>query len=155
MEGTLVVQEKRKTIDKFRDWYKQKVIDSELAVKFEKIIDSRTQVLKKKNDFLEKVLPSIVARIPDVAFLAPLIPVLSKVGKFKYDLEEAMIIKAKRFVENVFIGVDGSCLEVTPPTINFEGLDEDVETIVAGIQNGTSGEEILDEEYTEGFGRKK
>lgn len=146
MEGTLVLQEKRSVVNKFRDWYKQKVVDSGLSQKFEKIIDTRCKVLKKKNDILEKVLPSIVAKIPEVEFLAPLIPAISRIGKFTYELEEKIIISAKRFFENIFVGTEGKGEGIDLPEANTDGLDDDVDTIATGIQGQFGGNKTKDSE---------
>ena len=124
MEGTLVVKEERGVIDKFRSWYKEKIVDTGVSPVSEKIF-------VKSIEFFEKAQASYTNGAAVVlAIFAPealgLVPCFKRFQKCSYDAVKSIGLKAKRAMEGTFVGVDGSCKDVVIPEISFEQVLNDV-----------------------------
>ena len=75
MEGTIVVQEKRNVVDKFKSWYKEKMIDSGHSAKMEEgiadAIDLGADMFMLHCVIASSVI-TIVAAIPSSGLSVPL-----------------------------------------------------------------------------------
>ena len=149
--GTLVVNEDRKTIDKFRDWYKKKVVDSGISGMYEKGLNFTMKIQKGVNDVAGQVLPSVLAFVPEASFMAPIIPAITKVGNMVCDLEEKAVIGTKRFVEASFLGVDGSSKEVILPSVDLGKLGEGISNVTKDVMDAVNnvGKEEINENVLE------
>lgn len=134
MEGTLVVQEERKTIDRFRDWYQQKVVDTHYAENFENWYAKKVEINKSLGEFKEVVCITVLSFFPEVSFMIPFIKPLREFGDKVSDVELALVVGGKRFIEGKFLDVDGSSKDVEIPDFNIEEIANDA----AGLLNQTT-----------------
>lgn len=134
MEGTLVVKEERGVINKFQNWYREKMIETNKAQEFEDKFVKTVDFISKAEEIKDKVGAVVIAFIPEVKFLAPLIPTMTKVKKKMYELEKNLVIKAKRGIEAKFIGVDGTNKDVVIPDMNVNDVVKNVETSIGDIK---------------------
>lgn len=133
MEGTLVVQEERGTINKFRNWYKEKIIDTGKSQNFEKTIDKNIDKFMKIECGKDNVVKIILPFIPYGNLVAPLIPTFQKIKGGIANIYKNSIIKSKRFIEAKFIGVNGENKEVILPSFNTEQLGNDIKESIRDV----------------------
>lgn len=138
MEGTLVVKEERGVVSKFQNWYKEKMIDTNNAQVFEEKFTKAMDFVSKSESVKDKIGAVVIGFIPEVKFLAPLIPALSTIKSKMFELEKNLVIKAKRGIEAKFIGVDGTNKDVVIPDINVNEIVKDVEVSADTIKNFVS-----------------
>lgn len=138
MEGTLVVKEERGVVNKFQNWYKEKMIDTNKAQEFESKFTKTVDFVSKAEEVKDKIGTVVIGFIPEVKFLAPLIPALTKIKTKMFELEKNLVIKAKRGIEAKFIGVDGTNQDVVIPEMNVNEIVKDVEVSAETIKNFAS-----------------
>lgn len=134
MEGTLVVNEERNVIEKFQGWYKEKMIDTGFSQKAEKYFVKTIDYSSQATEAMAGIGAVVVGFIPEVQFLAPLLPGIAKVRTKLYDFGKNATIKAKRVFEAGFIGADGSNEEVVIPDFDLDKTIDDVKDGAATIK---------------------
>ena len=112
MDGTLVVKENRNVINKFRDWYKEKIIETNKAQQFEDKFVKTVDFISKTQEIKSKIATTIIAFIPETKELASLVPKLVEIQKKITELGKNLVINSKRTFEAVFIGADGTNKDV-------------------------------------------
>lgn len=140
MEGTLVLQEQRNVVDNFRNWYKEKLVDTGKTAKFEETIDKRINLERKMIKVAGTAATVILTICPlDGPFgeiaAALATPALVKLVEAKGEIMKKSIIGGKRRIEADYLGVDGKSKKVEIPDGNI------VENIV---QFKKSAEEIAE-----------
>ena len=121
MEGTLVIPEKRGTIDKLRDFYNKH------SDNLDNFIETRHNAVKLKNKVARIVFPIVFKCIPEVSFLAPLVPAMVKVSDFYYDSVNKLTVSLKEQLDGFFIKTNGEIQPVFIDVIQPENLDEQIE----------------------------
>ena len=122
--GTLAVTEKRGVVDKFRDFYQRKVVDTGTSASFEEMIDKQVE--------MEKTFVKVAGTIATIALIfypadgpvgeiltALATPLLAKVIDLKGNLVKETVIGAKRNIEANYIGTDGRSEKVAVPDLNL------------------------------------
>ena len=150
--NTLVVKEDRKTIDKFREWYKEEVIDTGKSQQFERMISKSFDLFPKVVEMAGKAVTVVLTLVPadgslgeTLAILAS--PFLTRFAKAFAKEQKRNVLLAKRKFEAKFIGADGSCEDVEIPEAAINNLGIIVED-VKGIVNV-----VLDSESRKGASR--
>ena len=129
MEGTIAIQEKRNVIDKFKSWYKEKIIDSGQSAKMEEGIFTFVDLagdMFTLNCVVGATIVSIIAAIPTsglslglgTAISAGILatsPIITGIIK-KFGAKAA--IGTKRALEAIFIGENGQS-----DTIEIKDID--------------------------------
>ena len=154
MEGTIAIQEERSVVEKLKNWYQKKMIDSGRAAKLEE----GTDILMNLGNDIEKTITILGGLVAGVV-LFPENPLLAvAVGAFivklgpkfvdlKWKLTEKAVIKGKRATEAIVFGADGSSEKVTIPDLDLTKDAQDVANdtlkelpeLMGGVP-GTSGE---------------
>ena len=139
MTNTLVVKEDRKTIDKFRDWYKEKFIDTgksqDLEAKIEKKAEMEKKVIKIAGAVATIVLIFCPADGPVGEVCTVLAtPLIAKLVDIKTEMKKNAIIQNKRTFEAKIIKADGTNKDVKIPEFNLKDLESNVKTVVDGIK---------------------
>lgn len=147
MEGTLVVQEDRKNVNKFKNWYKEKIVDTKIASGSEKVFSKVVDFSIGVNKFKDTVGTSIMAFIPEATIFIPLVKVASGAQRKIMDLSKNLVIKTKRGIEAKFIGVDGSNEDISIPDLKVDEVSKDVATSITDV--GTAIKEV------EGVGKSR
>lgn len=140
MNGTLVVEEKRSIIDRFKNWYKTKVIDTGLSAKAEEFVDFATKI--------EKGFISVVGTVATVALMfcpadgpfgeicsALATPALVKLADLKGKAMKKILVGGKRKLEGTFIGEDGHSEKVEVPEIDIKTAVAEAKGLVTDIAN--------------------
>lgn len=147
MDGTIVVQEKRNVVDKFKNWYKEKMIDTGHSAKMEEGIADAID-LGADMFMLQCVIASaaitIIAAIPSsglsiplggaiTAGIATVAPLLKEMSK-KFGTKAA--IGTKRALEAIFIGENGQSENVEIKDIDI--TNDAINTGAKIAQHGTN-----------------
>ncbi len=147
MDGTVVVREKRNVVDKFKSWYKEKMIDTGHSAKMEEgiaeFIDLRADLFMLECVVLSAAI-TIIAAIPTTgisialggAISAAIIaigPMLKEIGK-KYGTKAA--IGTKRALEAIFIGENGQSENVEIKDIDI--TNDAINTGAKVAEHGTN-----------------
>ena len=134
MEGSLVIQEERGTINKFRTWYKEKVIDTGKSQKVEKLYDDVINIVNSVDNTITNAASTIIGIIyPEVSSITQYVPALTKFKTKCLDFGKKAIINSKRFIEAKFIGVNGENKEVILPSFNTEQLGNDIKESIRDV----------------------
>lgn len=124
MEGTLVVKEERGIVNKFRNWYKERIVDTEISPNSEKVFVKVIDLWEKAQSLYTNGAAVVLTIFAPEAL--GLIPCFKRLQKYTYDAIKSVGLKTKRAMEATFIGVDGSCKSVAIPEISFEQVLKDV-----------------------------
>lgn len=145
MEGTLVVQEERKNINKFKNWYQEKIVDTKISEGIEKGLSGFVNVTTGMNTALEAIKGGIVTVISPqlAAIFVPISAGLTALMNKIYTFEKDLIIKGKRYVEAKFIGVDGSSKDVVIPDTNYKEIEQTISGVSNNISNVMQEVELL------------
>lgn len=138
--NTIVVNEKRDTINKFRNWYKEKIIDTGVSKKFEEGLINYHKTQEKLVDFLGKITTVVLIIIPADGPLGESIsilstPLISKVITLQNKINENNIITTKRNFEANFIKADGSSEKVVLPEMNLDEIIKEVKDVMIMISD--------------------
>lgn len=126
MEGTLVVTEERENVNKFKNWYKEKIVDKNISSGSEVVVDKAVKILNGVNRAEEVLGTTVIAFIPGGAVFIPLIKVASKIQREFLEFGKDSVIKGKRIIEANLIGVDGSSEKVVIPDFSIEKKGKDL-----------------------------
>ena len=119
MGGTIVVKEDRGVVDKFQIWYKEKMIDTNLSQKLEKDFSNAVNVISTISKTKDTIGLGIVTFMPEASIYAPLVATLIGVKEKMFELGKNIAIKAKRGIEAIFFGVDGSNKDISVPDLDI------------------------------------
>ncbi len=124
MQGTILLQEQRGVVDNFRKWYKEKLVDSGKAARFEEIVEKRVEFEKKMIKVAGTTATIILTLCPlDGPFgeiaAALATPALVKLVEAKGEITKKSVIGGKRKIEADYLGVDGSSKKVVIPDGNI------------------------------------
>ena len=113
VDGTIVVEENRSVIDKFRFWYKENVIDNGKAQDFEEKFDKGIDVAKNVVYVAGGVATIVLAICPvdgpvGEAIAVVATPLLAKVVEAGATLVKDAVIGTKRVVEEKVVHENGS-----------------------------------------------
>ena len=144
--NTIVVSEKRNVVDGFRNWYKEKIIDTGVSQKFEEGLVGIHRVQEKMVNVVGSVATVIFAVYPEEGPLGEAItiiatPLVKKGLEFKNKIQEKGIITAKRKFEVNFIKADGSSEKVFLPDLKLEEIvkeSKDLMTMIPELEIETS-----------------
>lgn len=147
MTSTVVVSEKRNVIDNFKGWYKEKIIDTGMAKKFEEGLVGYHELQKNILNVAGKVATVILAVYPADGPLGETLaivtsPLLTKLLDLQNKTTEMAVINAKRAFEAKFIKADGSSENVVLPKIDFDNLGSEVNEVIGQfkeLDNTTKG----------------
>ena len=142
MEGTLVVKEERNIVDKFKSWYKEKMIDTNASAKLEEGFSMAMKFSKGYNKIIGKIGTVVLTFIPDAAIFAPIVEPICKVKQALLDVEENLVLKGKRMIEAKFIGVDGSSEKVVLPDFDLKQIGEDVKSTINEVKDVVEKESV-------------
>ncbi len=137
MEGTIAIQEKRSVVDKFKSWYKEKMIDSGTSAKMEEFTVTAIDLAGDGMKIYMAVAGAVIAIIPTVftegaaaPFAIPLGGFVAATGPAIMELLKnfgtKLYVKGKRATEGLIVGEDGASENVQIPDID---LSEDAKKI--------------------------
>lgn len=134
MKDTIVIEEPRSMIDKFRNWYQTKLIDTGKAQAFEENLEKEVELEKKAIGIIGTVATVVLAFCPAdgpigeiCAALAT--PLLVALVDLKGKITKEVAIGAKRAVEANIIKSDGSSKNVQVGEFNLEKIVADVQEV--------------------------
>lgn len=130
MQGTIAIQEKRSIVDKFKSWYKEKMIDTGTSARIEEGTVSAVDLAADAMKIYTVVAGVAVAIIPiavsggtAAAFSVPLGGLIATTGPMLMELCKnfgtKVYIKGKRATEALIIGEDGASKNVQIPNIDL------------------------------------
>ena len=137
MDGTIAIQEDRNVVDKFRAWYKEKLIDSGRSAKIEegtvKLIDLAGDGAK----IYAVVAGIVVAIVPTVCTEGALGPVMIPIGGLIATAGPSLMelckkfgtklyVNGKRAAEAIIIGEEGASQNVKIPDIDLAEEAKDI-----------------------------
>lgn len=132
--NTIIINEKRNTINKFREWYIEKIIDTGVSKKFEDGLISYHKTQEKLVNLLGKIATVILVVFPadgplgeSISILAT--PLISRVVSLQNKINEKNIITAKRSFEANFIKADGSSNEIIIPEFNLDEIIKEIKDL--------------------------
>lgn len=130
MESTIVLEEPRSVVDKFRNWYKEKVIDTGRAATTEEAIDRNIEIEKKVVKVAGTIATIVLLFCPADGPVGEICtalatPLLVKLVELKGDLTKKILIGGKRKFEADFIKEDGSSSKIEVPEFNLEEITKD------------------------------
>lgn len=146
MQGTLVVEEPKSTIDKFRNWYQNKMIDSGKAANFEEKLEKYTEKQKTTIKLAGTVATIVLFFCPADGPVGEICsalatPLLATLVEKKSELLKKTVIGTKRVIEAKYLGVDGSSKDVIVPDFNFNDLTKDITDITTDVFKITNSKE--------------
>ena len=123
--NTIVVSEDRNVTNKFRNWYKKKIIDTGISQKMEEGLISYHKAEEKLVNVFGKVVTVVLTIWPADGTLGEVLsilanPIISKGVALKNKVSDNAFIAAKRNFEANFIKADGSSKNITLPEVNFD-----------------------------------
>lgn len=145
MEGTIAIQEKRSVVDKFKSWYKEKLIDTGTSARIEEgtvtAIDLAADAMKIYaviGGVVIAVVPTVVTGGSAAGFAIPLGGLVATTGPMLMELCKnfgtKVYVKGKRATEALIIGEEGASKNVKIPNID---LAEEAKSIGKTIMNET------------------
>lgn len=148
MENTLVVQENKETKEKFKKFYKEKIIDTKIAENAEKALDVGTKITKTV-DKVKIIVADIALTIfaPEGLCLMPLINGLVNAKNKLTEFGKNKFIEGKRYFEAKYIKADGSCQDVIIPETNKDEVKSTISDLTENIKEIIN---INNEEIKEG-----
>lgn len=148
MENTLVVQENKETKEKFKKFYKEKIIDTKIAENAEKALDVGTKITKTV-DKVKIIIADIALAIyaPEGLCLMPLINGLVNAKNKLTEFGKNKFIEGKRYFEAKYIKADGSCQDVIIPETNKDEVKSTISNLTENIKEIIN---INNEEIKEG-----
>ena len=146
MEGTIAIQEKRSVVDKFKSWYKEKLIDTGHSAKIEEGLETVIDVGADAFTLYCVVAGAaitIIGAIPSMglglalggAIGTGIVSIGSAVAHFGKKFAPKVIIGGKRAMEAIIIGEDGSSKNVKIPNIDLTEDAKELGKVV--IKEGT------------------
>lgn len=123
-EGTAVIIEERSVLEKIRQWYSRKYIETGKSQKFEEKFHKSTDIQNKSVKFLgatANVISSVLSEDSKYKLAAEIVSderVLN-VKTIINNLLEKAVIGSKRYVEYNFFKVDGTSSQVQLPSENI------------------------------------
>ena len=157
MEGTIAIQEKRSVVDKFKSWYKEKMIDNGRSAKLEEVTDKGMDFARDAEKLLIVVGGVVVGVLlaPEsvglsVVLSGLLISAGPKIADIKWSLMKRASLSGKRATEGLLLGVDGTSENVNIPDLDLTAEAQDiakdvlkeVPDIIAATKTGTSTPDI-------------
>ena len=138
VDGTIVLEENRSVIDKFRFWYKENVIDNGKGQDFEENFDKSVDVVKNTIYVAGGVATVVLAICPAdgpvgeaIAIIAT--PLLAKVVEAGATLVKDVVIGTKRVVEDKVVHENTASQNVAiTENLSFEKVAEEI-TEVKGL----------------------
>lgn len=131
MTNTIALEEKRSTVDNFRKWYKENLIDTGYSQKFEEgfvlCVDTETKIVEVAG----RVVPIIMAIIPfdgpiGEVLTAAASPIVIACTRMKNRVKKRNVLNAKRKFEADFIKADGSSEKIEIPENSIGTLISDL-----------------------------
>ena len=142
VEGTIVLEENRSVIDKFRFWYKENIIDTNKAQEFEEKMDKGIEIAKTAVYVTGGVATVILAICPvdgpvGEAIAIAATPLLAKVVEAGATLIKDTVIGTKRFVEEKIVHENGASDNVSiSENLSFDKVVEEI-NLVKNLGNET------------------
>ena len=131
MEGTLVVNEERGKINKFQQWYQEKLVDTNISQKSEKVISGVSKFTGGAHKFIYDAAGAVCLFIPGAQIAAPICTFGGKLYSKFFEFSGNAVVGAKRFVEGKIIGVDGSSKDVVIPKLDAAKVTDEVKNVVS------------------------
>lgn len=132
MDGTLVVNEERGKVNKFKQWYQQKIVDTGLSGSFEKREAMVFDNMSKSVKFVGDSASVVCSFIPGFQIAVPLCSTVGRLQSKFYKFGGNLVIQGKRFIEGKIIGVDGSSKDIIIPDFNSEQVLNTVNELANG-----------------------
>ena len=138
--NTIVVSENRNVVNDFRNWYKEKIIDTGVSKKFEEGLVEYHRTQEKLLNVFGKVVTVVLAIYPADGPLGEAVamaasPFISKGVALKNKINERNIITAKRNFEANFIKADGSSEKVVLPEMSLDGVLNEGKELIGMISD--------------------
>lgn len=141
MEGTIALQEKRNVVDKFKSWYKEKMLDNgrsakieEGTVKFIDIYSDYQKIMTVIGGIAIAIVPIVVTGGSAAAFSVPLGGLVATTGPLLMELikkfSTKVYVNGKRSIEGIFFGEAGTSENVKIPDIDLAAEAQDIGKIV-------------------------
>jgi hypothetical protein len=139
MGGTIAIQEERSTIDKFKSWYKEKMIDNGRAAKVEEGIVTTVDILGDcliLYGVIGGAAITIVGAIESFGIGTALgaaigtgfASITGAIAAFGKKFVPKVIISGKRTLEGIFIGEDGSSEKINVKDIDLTDALQNLST---------------------------
>lgn len=159
MTGTVVVEEKRGVIEKFRNWYRTKFVETGKAQEFERKFDKGIEITKNTIYVVGGICTVALAIFPAdgpvgeaIALLAT--PALAKAVEAGGEIIKDVVFGVKRGIEDNIVHADGkseiniaaSPEELLNHAVNAMNSANDLKGVANDI-HGTNNDVIYDEEY--------
>ncbi len=131
MTDTVVVNENRSVLERFRNWYKEKLIDTGKAKDFEEKLDKKIEIEKKAIYILGSIATVVLIFIPadgpvGEICAAVATPLLAELVSLKGKITKKVVLGAKRKLEADFIKADGSSDKIEVPDFDFNDITNDI-----------------------------
>lgn len=144
MENTIILNEDRNTINKFRNWYKEKLIDTGKSKKFEEKLDKSLALQKKAIAIAGSVATVVLIFCPADGPVGEICtalatPLLVKLVDLKGKIIKNVLIGGKRKLEADFIKSDGSSKKVQIPEFNLSTLTKDFKDLKSTADEYSKG----------------
>lgn len=135
MKDTVVIEEKRSVIDKFRNWYKEKLIDTGKAQSFEENLDKEIELEKQAIGIIGTIATVVLAFCPADGPVGEICtalatPLLQSLVDLKGKITREVAIGGKRALEANLIKADGSSKQVQVADFNLESIATDLDDAI-------------------------
>jgi len=144
MENTIVLSEERSTIDKFKNWYKEKLIATGKTKNFEEKLDKSLKLEKNFIKIAGTVATIVLIFCPADGPVGEICtalatPLLAKLVDLKEKIVKSVVIGGKRKLEGTFIGADGSSKNIEVPEFDLNKLPNDFNNLKNTIEEFEKG----------------
>lgn len=143
VDGTIVVEENRSVIDKFRFWYKENVIDNGKSQEFEEKFDKGVEVAKNVVYVAGGVATVVLAICPvdgpvGEAIAVVATPLLAKVVEAGATLVKDVVLGTKRVVEEKVVHENGTSDKVAiTENLDFNKVASEITEFKSGVEEVT------------------